>query len=39
MREAQAQRKDEPSGRSLDLGREAGARGMIVAAHYCEVVR
>jgi hypothetical protein len=29
---AQAARKDEPSGRSLDPGRETGARGMIVAA-------
>jgi len=35
----QVARKDEPSGRSLDPGREAGARGMIVAACRCEAVR
>ena len=29
----QAAGKDEPSGRLLDPGREAGARGMIVTVH------
>ena len=37
--EAEAKREDEPSGRSLDPGREAGARGMIVAARCCKVGR
>jgi hypothetical protein len=32
-------RKDEPSGRLLDPGREAGARGMIVAGRCCKVVQ
>src|SRR5215471_3452644 len=36
---AQAPGKDEPSGRLLDPGREAGARGMIVTEHCCKVVR
>ena len=35
---AQAAGKDEPSGRLLDPGREAGARGMIVTEHCCKVV-
>jgi hypothetical protein len=35
---AQVAGKDEPSGRLLDPGREAGARGMIVAEHCCKVV-
>ncbi len=35
---AQTAGKDEPSGRLLDPGREAGARGMIVTEHCCKVV-
>ena len=38
FREAKAKREDEPSGRSLDPGRKAGARGMIVTEHCCKVV-
>ncbi len=36
---AEAAERDEPSGRLLDPGREAGARGMIVAEHCCKAVR